>query len=67
MQSLRRRIKALEQIGPKPDGPYTWEEVCRFLWLSDKAEYLKLVEQDGHHIRHFVVQFEREDAEQAAR
>ena len=66
MQSLRRRVRALEQVLPKHDGPCTLEELHRCIWRWDKTEYLKSAE-DGHwSLGFFAQQFEREDAERAA-
>ena len=65
MQSLRRRVNALEQVCPKHDGPCTVEELYRFLWRCNKTKYLQGAEEGHWSLGYLAAQFEREDAERA--
>ncbi len=66
MPNLRGRLQTLERVcRPKHDGMYTLEELCRMMWRQSKKNYLKRIEKGCWGLRHFVLQFEREDAERA--
>ena len=62
MQNLRRRLKALEQLSPEHDETFTLEELCRAMWRTNKTNFMKVVEKCDLDLRHFVRQFEFEDA-----
>jgi hypothetical protein len=68
-RQLRKRLaKVQEKLSPEHDGGYTWEELNRLLWRQDRQKYLEMANgPDGYMCRSFVAQFEREDAERAAR
>ncbi len=60
--SMKRRLDGLERRLYEPhDGIFTLEELCRSIWFSDKKHFLELARQT--HLRHFVAQFELDDAE----
>ena len=63
LRQLRRRVeKVAAQVDPDDDGGFTFEELCRAYWRSDKRAFLKLVTQDSM-LGLFIPQFQREDAE----
>jgi hypothetical protein len=65
---IRRLEKVQEKVSPAHDGTYTLEELNRLLWEQDKQKYREMANgPDGYLCRSFVAQFEREDAERAAR
>jgi hypothetical protein len=45
-------------MGPQHNGLYTLEELCRMMWRQGNRKFLK----GELGLRHFVTQFEREDA-----
>jgi hypothetical protein len=67
-QMKKRLVKVQEKMSPGNDGTCTWEEFNRLLWHRDKQKYKKMTNEPGDNMgRSFVVQFEREDAERAAK
>jgi hypothetical protein len=63
MQNLRRRLKALEQLRPEHDETFTLQDLCRAMWKTNKSNFIKRVEKGDWPLRHFVRQFEFEDAD----
>ncbi len=66
-QMTRRLAKVQEKVSPERDGTYTLEELCRLWWKQDKQGFIKHANEPGSMCRSLVEQFEREDAERAAR
>jgi hypothetical protein len=67
-QMRKRLAKVQEKVNPEDDGTCTWEEFNRLLWQRDKQKYLEMEKESDSDLCHsFVAQFEREDAERAAR
>jgi hypothetical protein len=66
-QMRKRLAKVQEKVSPDHDGLYTWEELCRLVWRSNKQRFIELANKPGSMSAGFVEQFEREDAERAAR
>lgn len=67
-QALKRVGRLEERVCPEHDGSYTLEELARMLWTLDRKKYLGMAnEGSSYPLRFFLSQFEREDAERAAR
>ena len=67
-REMRRRLaKVQEKVNPVHDGTYTLEELCRLMWRQDRKQYMEMVAEGDSILRAFTGQFEREDAERAAR
>jgi hypothetical protein len=67
----KRRLERLEALiaPPRTDGIIlvTVEELCRDSWRRGKTDYLERAKNGDYYLRHFVTQFEQEDAERAQR
>ena len=62
-RQIRKRLERLAQrFDLRDDATITLEQLCRDLWRADKQRYLAQCagKPSG---RHFITQFEREDAE----
>jgi hypothetical protein len=63
---LLNRVSKLEGLAyPQSDGTCTLEELCRSIWRKDKKRFIEISQSSS--CRLFVTQFEREDAEAAAK
>jgi len=61
-QRLDGRLKKLEHLLTAPDDrTFTFEELCRAQWKTNKSEFIKIAR--GTSAALFIAHFQREDAE----
>ena len=60
-RQISRRLERIEErVRPKHrDGMFTFEELCRDIWRSNKKAFRKMAV--GNMLSYFIPQFERED------
>ena len=70
-RQIRKRVEKIqEKVRPTRDGMRfggTLEDLCRLMWRQDRKRHMEMVAEGDSTLRVFCHQFEREDAERAAR